>query len=219
MKDKKVSTHSPTLADNDQKPKRNYTIAPGVQYKGLYRKRARIGTRSGNHFDFERPSTYDIKADDLIKEIAYALCNIKRFTGHTNYSVAQHSFMVSMYLPTQDALMGLMHDAHEAYVGDVSGPLKSLLPDYRKLEEEVALALRTRFGLPVIVPHLVDHIDKRMGLTEAIYFGLPTDDYRADLEPIAGIGKDALRPISESKMMALFLTRFKELTAQHINKD
>lgn len=208
-----MSTHSQTLDHNEEKPKRNYTKAPGVQYTGLYKQPARIGTRSGNHFDFRYPSTYDIKTDELIREIAYALCNIKRFTGHTNYSVAQHSFMVSMYVPTQDALMGLMHDAHEAYVGDVSGPLKRLLPDYRKLEMEVAQSLRTRLGLPVIAPYLVDQIDKRMGLTEAIYFGLPTDDYSPDLEPIAGIGKDALRPLSESKMMALFQTRYKELTS------
>ena len=66
-----------------------------------------------------------------IKEIAHALAQINRFTGHAMrpYSVAEHSLLVSSIAASEGAspvqqLAALLHDAHEAYVGDVSSPAK-----------------------------------------------------------------------------------------------
>jgi hypothetical protein len=59
------------------------------------------------------------------------------------------SKLVENYAP-QDKVMqltGLMHDASEAYLGDVSTPLKTVLPEYRKLEEKFQEVIRRRFGL------------------------------------------------------------------------
>lgn len=66
-----------------------------------------------------------------ISEIAYSLAQINRFTGHAKrpYSVAEHSVLVATIAESEGAstsaqLAALLHDAHEAYTGDVSSPAK-----------------------------------------------------------------------------------------------
>ena len=89
-----------------------------------------ILTRSGKQFSFTTPSPDAV----VLEDVAYALAAINRFTGHTvyPYSVAQHSVAVSRYLELTGAalqvqLAGLLHDAHEAYFGDIAAPLKAFL--------------------------------------------------------------------------------------------
>jgi len=104
-----------------------------------------ILTISGRYFDLQHPDHSIID----IRDIAHALSHLCRFTGHTHsfYSVAQHSVLVSRFVPEHLALEGLLHDASEAYLGDVSSPLKALLPDYRKLEEKTQQAIAEKFNL------------------------------------------------------------------------
>lgn len=66
-----------------------------------------------------------------IEEIAHALAQITRFTGHAKrpYSVAEHSLLVAYIAAGEGAtpvqqLAALLHDAHEAYVGDLASPAK-----------------------------------------------------------------------------------------------
>ena len=63
------------------------------------------------------------------RDIAASLAKICRFTGATfsHYSVAQHSILVASILPPQLQAYGLLHDAHEAYLGDIATPVKNLL--------------------------------------------------------------------------------------------
>lgn len=104
-----------------------------------------IQTHSRGAFDLLEPTPEQINIDD----IGYALSMLCRFNGHTDkfYSVAQHCVHVSYLVPPSFALAGLLHDAAEAYLGDVTKPLKELLPDYQEIERNVERVIAQRFGL------------------------------------------------------------------------
>ena len=126
-----------------------------------------IQTRLGNKFDFLHPHESVID----ITEIAHALSLICRFTGHVSsfYSVAQHSVHVSLALCNESIevqMCGLLHDAAEAYVGDVSLPLKRLLPNYKAIEKDVEHAVFSAFGLPHILHASIKRADLVMLATE-----------------------------------------------------
>jgi hypothetical protein len=110
-----------------------------------------IRLQSGATLDFRNPRSSDFTIDD----IAHGLSNICRYAGQCNYfySVAEHSLFVSEMAAPTLKLVALMHDAAEAFVGDVSAPLKQLLPEYRRIEATVQGAILARFGLPEVMPN------------------------------------------------------------------
>jgi len=81
-----------------------------------------IRTYTGKKFWPLDPRPEDV---DII-DIAHALSNQCRFTGHVKdfYSVAEHSLAVSFACPKEFALVGLLHDADEAYLIDLAAPVK-----------------------------------------------------------------------------------------------
>lgn len=137
--------------------------------------RARVGdwmcTYTGRKFYPLDPHPQDVD----IQDIAHALSNICRFGGHCAefYSVAQHSVLVSVVLTSQDfpcdvALWGLLHDAAEAYVGDVIWPLKrsTLMDGHKAVEARVMEAVAGHFGLPMPEPAAVKAADLVLLSTE-----------------------------------------------------
>lgn len=113
----------------------------------------------------------DPKADDIDpRDIAHALSMLCRYNGHVDrfYSVAEHCVLMSSAMPTPDlALWALLHDATEAYVGDMIRPLKVSMPAYREAEDRVMAAIVERFDLPsVTMPPAVKDADSRILLSE-----------------------------------------------------
>ena len=125
-----------------------------------------IETSKGNRFDYATPENYKFNTD----EIAHALSQLCRFTGHTKefYSVAQHSIMVSWLLPPELQLMGMLHDAAEAFIGDINAPLKQLLPQVKELENRIQSAIYKQYNVRYTpeAAAMVKEADIRMLLME-----------------------------------------------------
>ena len=102
-----------------------------------------ITTRTGRRFD---PFMPDIDSIEIV-DIAHALGLTCRFNGHCDqfYSVAQHSIMVSRMVPTEYALAGLLHDAAEAYLGDIPPMIKRRLPGFKEAELEIEALIAEKF--------------------------------------------------------------------------
>jgi len=106
-------------------------------------------TYSGVAFELLAPTPDMVRFAD----IAHALARLCRYNGHVtpmSYSVAEHCMLVSAVLPQSLKLQGLMHDAAEAYIGDISSPLKVAIgPEHiEKVEAPIRQAIATKFGLP-----------------------------------------------------------------------
>lgn len=172
-----------------------------------------ILTCNGSYFYFSEPEDSAID----IKTIAHALANICRFTGHTQffYSVAQHSVMVSRLVPPQHALAGLLHDATEAYLGDVAAPLKALLPDYRAIEARVQAAVMRTFGLPEHLPPEVKDADTlALAIEQDALMPAHADVWPCEYHPGYARGVMVHHVLPQQPILArkLFLMRYMELT-------
>ena len=162
---------------------------------------------------------WDPRLEDIvIEDIAQALSNLCRFTGHCNTfsSVAQHSVHVSEIaakelMPDPQGLdmprIGLMYDAAEAYLGDLSTPLKNMLSGFRRIEKGMEQAVSHRFGVPFPRPQEIKTIDTALLLAEAGHLlGEPPDKWDA-----AGTIKPypiEIYPWSPEKAKCEFLKRF-----------
>lgn len=126
---------------------------------------------SGVLFDPLNPQPSKI----LIEDIAHALANIPRWTGHTKhfYSVAQHSLRcleLAEMLGYKCGLEILLHDATEAYLLDMATPIKCRMPDYQKAETKLYNTIDFVFDLETsFYKDQIKYVDK-MVLDEEYHF-------------------------------------------------
>ncbi len=104
-----------------------------------------VSTFLGNRFYPLVPRIDHVAIEDIAHGLAYQC----RFNGQTHefYSVAQHSLIVASLVPTDLRLAALLHDAAEAYLGDMVKPLKVLLPAFGAIEDQVSAIIAAAFGV------------------------------------------------------------------------
>lgn len=167
-------------------------------------------------FTGRRVDVMALRPEDVcIEDIAHALSQLCRFTGHCReyFSVAEHSWLASKHVPPEHALEALLHDAAEAYVNDLSRPLKHhpSMTAYTDAEQRVDRVIRAVFGLPLFdaEPHMsapIKDIDNKLVVTEAR--ALLRDSTWTYSQPGLDVRLSLLCPKSAEM---LFLTRFHEL--------
>lgn len=178
-----------------------------------------ILTNKKKQFDLLNPT------EDMIdiEEIALALSQCCRYTGHPEpfYSVGLHSLILSDIVPAEFALEGLLHDAAEAYLGDVSKPLKRLLPDYRKIEARVNIPIAKKFKLKPEAQVFVDNADKLIYMQESDFFFGQHEFFDVDMQGL--LFADNAYMFDEGKNMKeierSFLIRFKQLWKQRHGRN
>jgi len=154
-------------------------------------------------------------------DIAAALANVCRFGGHCRpfYSVAQHSIIVSELVEerggdVEDVFAALMHDAAEAYLGDMPHPIKHRSPlgtAFKAAEDHLESVIRARFNIKADVPE-IKRVDRALLATErralsGVAWEWPELDGvdALDIELVASPPDEAERA---------FLARFAELQAR-----
>lgn len=151
------------------------TIEPSVQ-NIFHDRTCLVGLRSGGVVRIERLIQFDWHVDVSAvtpDDIAWGLAGENRFNNQLPrpVTVAEHSVLGTNLLPADDPklrLQFLLHDAAEGLgLGDMSGPLKRLLPaGVRQIEAAVLAAVLHKYGLPTVLDWRVEEVDRLMGVIE-----------------------------------------------------
>jgi len=186
--------------------------APLTQH--LYVKEDSIYLRcwSGERVHILNPQLHEIRIDD----IAHGLAHTCRFGGQTPffYSVAQHSVLVADMVDPKLQLWGLLHDASEAYLNDITRPLKRTLPGYAAIETKMMSAICEKFGLPLEMPVEVKRADNQMIAAEfRDLFGDAPEDYLNWSDGFFA-ARTRVLPCSPDVAKHQFLLRFEDLMAR-----
>jgi len=150
-----------------------------------------------------------------IRDIAHSLSNVGRFGGHCNqfYSVAQHSVHVSQIVSYDYAFCALMHDATEAYIGDMVSPLKVAIPLFKEIEQKLWEVIASKYSLPKYLPKEVKYADYQLLKAEKRDIMPETEDW----EFLKDINVPSLyiSPWSSEYSKIRFLKRFEELSGRN----
>lgn len=178
----------------------------------IMQKTAWIQTHNGISFTPLNPKLKDIKIED----IAHALGHICRFCGHSKvfYSVAEHSVLCAEQAPDRLKLATLLHDASEAYIADISRPIKPFLTNYKDIEDVLTKAINKAFNIELSEEDeaIIKNIDMRMLATEATQLlEYPPDNWSIDLESLKYNDLDILgRNADRYSFGSVFMDHFKK---------
>lgn len=153
----------------------------------------------------------ELQVEDVdIEDIAHGLAFTCRYGGHVSrfYSVAEHCVLMSHWVAPEHALGALLHDASEAYLGDIIRPLKDGLPDYREVEFRAEWVIAQRFGLEVPLHPSIKEADTRIIADERQALVPHQADFPSSRVPL-GVKIKAWGPSLAKEM---YLLRYYELT-------
>lgn len=163
-----------------------------------------------------------IKLEDLdIQDIAHHLAKIQRYGGAlplgVTYCVAEHSINLANYFKEKGysdgvQLLALMHDATEAYLGDIVSPLKTNLKSYLSLEKKLDRLIRIKFG---VIPHNIKQVfeaDRRIVMDEVLAMMPDKWNIYSKEMGVSALGCSVEYNNHPGTAKECFLTKFKELT-------
>jgi hypothetical protein len=198
----------------------NCDISP-IAYTAMRQVGPFLTTVSGRRMYFTNPSWEMVDLED----IAHHLSNICHWNGacRSFFSVAQHSILVSRIVPFDLRPWGLLHDAAEAYVGDMTRSLKWMLPEFKAIEERVLHAIADKFNLPWPVPPELKHYDDQIIKLEAQLLMPATIQLRSRQQddtplPDLGVAQQLLisnghwtHPMPPDLAKLAFMTRYRKI--------
>jgi hypothetical protein len=181
---------------------------------------AKIALGSGDYYDFASPETSPITLEDY----AWGLASANRFAGQvmgretgqrTVYTVCQHVVLTSLVAPKRLRYPALMHEAGETICGDMVGPLKTLCPDFKKIEKRCESSINRQFGVLALSEHdraVIKKLDLRMLATEKrdLLSAAVRDDSWEWLDGIRPF-KMKIVPWSPEASVGQFLVRYHQL--------
>ncbi len=168
-----------------------------------------VSTFLGNRFFLTRPHIDDVAIEDIAHGLAYQC----RFNGQTStfYSVAQHSLMVMSLVPATLQFQALLHDAAEAYLGDMVKPLKHLFPEFSVIESRVMEIIGQRYAIDL------SHLDPAIKRADLIALATEKRDlmphsteawsYLEGIDPLP----DVIEPMGPQAAKNAFLNAFATL--------
>jgi hypothetical protein len=171
---------------------------------------------SGSYFDFADP----VHSEITIEDVAYGLAFACRFAGQAVsratgkrvfYSVAEHCVRMSYIVPQGFEYDALMHELGEPTCGDMTGPLKSLCPDYKAVEKRCEAAGLARFGVAMSDPLLIKRFDLIMLATEKRDLMPMSDAHRWEWVKGAEPLPDVIEPWDAYDAAERFLDRYSDL--------
>lgn len=167
-----------------------------------------VSTYLGNRFFPLEPRIDDVDIEDIAHGLAYQC----RFNGQTSafYSVAQHSVIVASLVPGALKFAALLHDAAEAYLGDMVKPLKVLLPEFSAIEDNVTRIIGERFGVDLEHHPAIKQADLVALATEKrdlMPYSVEEWAYLTGVEPMA----EPIRPMGPDLAKQAFLREFERL--------
>lgn len=156
-------------------------------------------------------------ADVHIEHIATALSRQYRFNGNTRKPItnAEHSLYVSNILEGNGLeFYGLLHDAHEAFFGDISSPLKEAIKKLTGVDAKSIIAAKwdevifPAFGLKM--PTAKDKKWIKWADEQALYY--EAENLMWDCEYWGYHPAKRYKPMSEKKAYKNFMAKFTELS-------
>lgn len=170
---------------------------------------------SGTYFDFEDPESSEITIEDIAYGLAFegrcaGQCYSRLLQRRVFYSVAEHCVRMSYAVAPELSLQALMHEVGEAVCGDMTAPLKSLVPSFKAIEKRCEAAILKQFGITITDPVALKQADVRMLATERRDLLLWRGERwsLSDIEPY----DFEIFPWSPEQAAEAFLLRYRELT-------
>lgn len=172
-----------------------------------------LQTYTGRCFWPMDPRPEEVCIEDIARSLAFRC----RYGGHVKrfYSVAEHSVLVSYFVPREQALWGLLHDAAEAYSADVPRPLKRMLPQWKPMEEAIMGAVCERYRLPREEPGDVKRVDFAICSDERELIMAPCLRDWGEMPGPLGAHIRCLSPLDAEEV---FLDRFDALTSPELKE-